>query len=108
MSLIPAASPTPMPCHQPPSRRRSRSAPISAARIRLTSPRCSVRATGQVSRVSAVSANQVSGRRRTPAAVSDCPHSAVSPTTLAAVMAILRKPIEVPAAIANTLAANGG
>ena len=42
VSLIPAASPVAIPCHQPPSRRRSRSAPAIAATIKLTSPRCSV------------------------------------------------------------------
>ena len=42
VSLIPAARPVAIPCHQPWSRRRSRSVPAIAATIRFISPRCSV------------------------------------------------------------------
>src|SRR5258705_4743795 len=113
-----------MPCHQAPSRRGSassggddppgpprgpsRSAPISAARIRLTSPRCSVYATGQVCRASADTAKTISGRRRIPAAASAWPHSTVSAIRLPAVRAIFIAPAGAPAKTENSHPANGG
>ncbi len=65
-------------------------------------------ATGRVSRASAETAKTVSGRGRTPAAASACPHSTASAARLAAVSTIFSTPAGAPAKAANSTAANGG
>ena len=65
-------------------------------------------ATGQVSSAIADIANTLSGRRRTPAAPSDRPHSATSATRLLTVRTPFSTPMGAPANTANSRAANGG